>query len=117
MKNYLIAIYHPEDEGEMPSREALDQIMQNVRAVREDMKAAGAWVFSGGLDAPGTSTVLRMRDRNVLTMDGPFVESKEHIGGVTIVRTPDREAALEWARKLVRATGLPMEVRPFLEQV
>ncbi len=49
----------------------------------------------------------------MLTTDGPFAEGKEHLGGFTIVETPDRDAALRWGRELSRATGLPVEVRPF----
>jgi hypothetical protein len=49
----------------------------------------------------------------VLMTDGPFAESKEHIGGFVIVKSPDLDAALEWARKLARVITLPIEVRPF----
>ena len=51
----------------------------------------------------------------MLTTDGPFTEGKEHIGGFPIVKAPDLDAALEWGRKLARATTLPIEVRPFRE--
>jgi hypothetical protein len=114
MKTYLLALYPPDAGGDMPSRDELGKIMQDVKAIREDMKAAGVWIYSGGLDSPSASTVLRRRGGNVLTTDGPFVESKEHIGGVTIVQAHDLNAALTWATKLVQATGLSIEVRPFL---
>ncbi|GFZ96681.1 YciI family protein [Dyella caseinilytica] len=116
MNKYLLAVYQPNTDGDVPPREVLDKIMQDVRDIREDMKAAGVWVYSGGLDSPSTATVLQRRDRDVLTTDGPFVETKEHIGGLSIIQVPDRDAALAWARKLVQATGLPIEVRSFLEQ-
>lgn len=114
MKTYLLAIYPSDAGGEAPPRDVLDKIMQDVRAIREDMKAAGVWVFSGGLDSPRTSTVLRLRGADVLKTDGPFIESKEYIGGVTIVHVANQDEALNWARKLVDATGLSIEVRPFL---
>jgi hypothetical protein len=57
--------------------------------------------------------VLRPRDGDVLTTDGPYAEGKEHIGGFTIIRAPDLDAALEWGRRLALATTLPVEVRPF----
>jgi hypothetical protein len=57
--------------------------------------------------------VVRDRDGEVLITDGPFAEGKEHIGGFTIVSAPDLDAALEWGRRLARATTLPIEVRPF----
>ncbi len=70
-------------------------------------------MFAGGLHPPSTATVVRATDGEVLTTDGPFAEGKEHIGGVTIIKAPDLDAALEWGRKLARATTLPIEVRPF----
>ncbi|MFC3650801.1 YciI family protein [Dyella humi] len=116
MKKYLLAIYQPGADGDIPPRNVLDRIMQDVRSIREDMKTSGTWVFSGGLDSPSAATVLRPHGRDTHTMDGPFAESKEHIGGLTIVQVPNFDVALEWARKLVKATGLPIEVRPFLEE-
>ena len=111
MKQYLLSIYQP--DGEPPAPQVLEQIMRDVHAVRDEMKAAGAWVFAGGLHAPSTATVVRVKDGDVLTTDGPFTEGKEHIGGFSVVNAPDLDAALEWGRKLARATTLPIEVRPF----
>ncbi len=114
MKQYLLSIYQP--DGPTPGRDVLDRIMRDVHAVRQEMRAAGAWVFSGGLHPTSTSTVVRVKDREVLMTDGPYVEGKEHIGGFTIVRAADLDAALEWAGKLARATTLPIEVRPFHDE-
>jgi len=111
VKQYLLSMYQP--EGPIPAPELLEPIMREIGALREEMKTAGAWVFSGGLHAPASATVVRMRDREVLTTDGPFAEGKEYVGGFTIVRAADLDAALGWARKLVRITTLPIEVRPF----
>ncbi|GGA37553.1 YciI family protein [Dyella nitratireducens] len=116
MKTYLLAMYQPGAEGDMPSREALEKVMREVRDIREDMKAAGAWIFSGGLDSPSTATVLQRHAGDVRTTDGPFAETKGYIAGLTIIQVPDLDAALEWARKLAKVIGLPMEVRPFLER-
>ena len=114
MRQYLLALYQP--DGPIPPPEVLQPIVAKVQAVREEMKSAGAWVFSGGLHAPSASTVVRLRAGDVLTTDGPFAESKEHIGGFTILLAEDLDGALEWARKLARATTLPVEVRPFREE-
>jgi len=111
VKQYLLSMYQP--EGPVPGPEFLEPIMREIGALREEMKTAGAWIFSGGLHAPATATVVRMKDREVLTTDGPFAEGKEYVGGFTIVRAADLDAALGWARKLVRITTLPIEVRPF----
>ncbi len=111
MKQYLLSIVQP--DGPIPDPETLEPIMRDVLAVRDEMREAGAWVFSAGLHAPSTATTLRPRDGEVLMSDGPFAEGKEHIGGLTIIQAPDLDAALSWGRKLALATTLPIEVRPF----
>jgi hypothetical protein len=112
MKQYLLTIYQP--DGDPPPPEVLGPIMRDINAVTQEMKAAGVWVFNGGLHAASTATVVRLQDGKVLMTDGPYVEGKEHVGGFTIIRAPDLDAALEWAGKLARAVALlPIEVRPF----
>lgn len=111
MKQYLLSIYQP--DGPPPATVNLERIMRDVGAVRDEMQAADAWVFSGGLHESSSATVLRPSQGDVLVTDGPYVEGKEHLGGFTIVRAADLDAALEWGRKLARATTLPIEVRPF----
>jgi hypothetical protein len=112
MKQYLLSMYQP--EGDPPPSEVLEPIMRDLHALEQEMKAAGVWVFSGGLHAPSTATVLRLREGEVLTTDGPYAEGKEHIGGFTIIKAPDLDHALDWARKYARAVArLPIEVRPF----
>ncbi len=118
MTRYLLSIYQP--DGEAPLPQDLERVMRDVNALVEETKAAGAWVFNGGLHPPSTATVVRMRRGEALMTDGPYVEAKEHIGGFLIVEAPDLDSALEWARKFARALtlegvdeGLPIEVRPF----
>jgi hypothetical protein len=111
MKQYLLSVYQP--DGPPPPEVDLDKVMRDVDAVDEQMKAAGVWVFAGGLHPPSTATVLRLKDDDVVTTDGPFTEGKEHLGGFTIITAPDLDAALEWGARLARATTLPIEVRPF----
>ena len=114
MKQYLLSIYQP-DGGTLPP-EDLARVMRDVNALVEETKAAGAWVFNGGLHAPSTATVLRLQDGEVLMTDGPFAEGKEHIGGFLIVKAPDLDSALEWGRKLARVITLPIEIRPFQDR-
>jgi hypothetical protein len=114
MMQYLLSVYQP--EGTPPPPEVLEKIMQNVGAVRDEMKTAGAWVFSGGLHAPSTATVLQLQGSEVLTTDGPFAEGKEYLGGFTIINAPDLDSALEWGRKLAQVLPLPIEVRPFVDE-
>jgi hypothetical protein len=117
MKQYLLSIYQP--DGEAPAPELLEKVLRDVEALIEEMKSAGAWVFNAGLHPPSTATVVRIKTGEVLTTDGPYTEGKEHIGGFTIVKSPDHDSALEWARKLARTLtlpgypdSLPIEVRP-----
>ncbi|MCG8916003.1 YciI family protein [Actinokineospora sp. PR83] len=114
MRQYLLSIFQP--PGEMPDRETLAAIMAEVGALNDEMRAAGAWVFGNGLEAPDTATVLRADGDDVLVTDGPFVELKEHLGGFTVINAEDLDDALAWGRKLARVLGLPVEVRPFVSQ-
>ena len=111
MTQYLLSMYQP--DGELPPPSFLEAVMKDVNALRQEMKAAGAWVFAGGLHPASAATVVRVQDGQPLMTDGPFAEGKEHIGGFTIINAADLDAALEWASKLARATTLPIEVRPF----
>lgn len=113
MKYYLLSVIQP-SEGTPPSAEALAEIMRNVESFHDELRAAGAWVFAGGLHGPETATVLRPKDDDVLITDGPYAEGKEYLGGLCLIKAPDLDAALEWGRKATRATTLPIEVRPFL---
>jgi hypothetical protein len=111
MTRYLLSVVQPESDP--PPSLDLAKIRHDVESLHGEMRAAGAWVFSGSLHAPSTATVVRVRDGEELMTDGPFAEGKEFIGGLTIIEAPDLDAALAWARKAARATTLPIEVRPF----
>ena len=117
MKQYLLSIIQPDGAtagGSPPPPEILQKIMRDVYVVRDEMKAAGAWVFAGGLHHPSTATVVKVVGDETLTTDGPWTESKEHVGGFTVVRAADLDAALAWGKKLAAAVSpLPVEVRPF----
>jgi hypothetical protein len=113
MKPYLMSMYQP--EGGTPPAEVLDRMMADLAALNEEIKAAGGWVFTGGLHPSSTATVVQVRDGDVLTTDGPYVEGKEHVGGLWVFRAPDLDTALDWGRKASRATTLPVEVRPFVQ--
>ncbi|MFE2430389.1 YciI family protein [Streptomyces sp. NPDC059373] len=116
MKQYLLSVMQPEGEG-MPAPEVLAEIGRDLEVFHQELKAAGAWVFAGGLHSQSTATVVRVKDGDVLMTDGPFAEGKEYLGGLCIIKAPDLDAALEWGRKAARATTLPIEVRPFQGEV
>jgi len=109
MKRYLLSVYQPDND---PPPEVLASVMPSVMAWEEELKTAGSWVFTAGLHPASTATVVRLQEGELLMTDGPFTEGKEHIGGFTIIKVPDLDVALEWGRKLTRATTLPTEVRP-----
>ena len=111
MTMYLLSIYQP--DGDPPPPDVLAKVMADIDVINRELRATDSWVFAGGLHPPTTATVVRVRDGDVLMTDGPFVEGKEHIGGFTIIKAPDLDAALEWGRRLAKATTLPIEVRPF----
>jgi hypothetical protein len=112
MKQYLLAVHSVEGEP-TPSEEEMQRMFKAVDAVNAEIKAAGAWVFAGGLHPPATATVVRAQGGQVVTTDGPFAETKEQLGGFWVIKAADLDAALEWAAKGSAACGGPVEVRPF----
>jgi hypothetical protein len=116
MKQYLLSIYQPDGPPPPPDVVDMDKVMREIDALIEEMKTAGAWVFNGGLNPPGTATVLQFQDGEVLLTDGPYTEGKEHIGGFIVIKAPDLDAALRWGRKTAGVIALPIEVRPFREE-
>jgi hypothetical protein len=85
-----------------------------ARAVTEEMKAAGVYVFAGGLEEEdGPIYNADPTSGEVLVTDGPYVETKEYIGGFALVDVPDDETAKFWAAKVAEACGWPHEVRRF----
>ena len=114
MTQYLLSVHTVEGEARDPmTQEEMRQFMERVGVLEEELKSAGAWVFGGRLHEPDTATVVRVSDGEVLTTDGPFAESKEHLGGFYIIQAEDLDAALAWASKVTRAVKRPIEVRPF----
>ena len=112
MKQYLLSIYQP--EGGTPPPQVLQKVMRDVGALVDETKAAGAWVFNGGLEAPAAARVVRVRSDQALVTDGPYIETKEFLGGFLVVKANDLDAAVEWARKLARAVSpLAIEIRSF----
>jgi hypothetical protein len=116
MMRYLLSVHTVEDEAREPmTEEEMQQSYKQVLLIEEEMKSAGAWVFSGRLHEPDTATVVRQSDGNVMTTDGPFAESKEHLGGFYIIEAEDLDTALAWASKVTEVINTPIEVRPFAD--
>lgn len=111
MKTYLLGIMQP--DGTPPPPAELERIMTDVRTVVQDLRTSGAWRFNGGLHPVSATTVVHSKGAELLVTDGPYTESKEHLGGFVVIQVADLDAALHWAGRFARATTLPIEVRPF----
>ncbi|WP_341678070.1 YciI family protein [Niveibacterium sp. SC-1] len=112
MTQFLVAIHHPDDYDPLVSEDAA--MDRAIDALNEEMVAAGVRVFVGGLRSVSAAKSLRMRpDGEVLVTDGPYLETKEHVGGFWVLEVADLEEALGWGRKAAVACRAPVEVRPF----
>ena len=114
MSQYLLSV-HMVEGAPQRNPEENQEAYASVDTLNQELQAAGAWVFGGGLHPPETSTVVRAQGAEILTTDGPFAEGKEHIGGFWVIEAADLDAALAWAAKATRACREPVEVRPFQE--
>jgi hypothetical protein len=111
MAQYLLSVHT--GAGPAPDAAPSEGMPADLVALEEDMRTSGAWLFSGRLTGPEVATVVRVSGDDVLTTDGPFAESKEHLAGFYIVEADDLDGALRWARRTAEIIGMPIEVRPF----
>ena len=111
MTQYLVAIHHPDDYDPSVETEAMSR---DIDTLNDEMVAAGARIFAGGLRPASSAKSLRAQPNGkVLITDGPYLETKEHIGGFWVLKAADLDEALEWGRKAAVACRAPVEVRPF----
>ena len=117
MAHYLLSVHTgPGRAGEPPTAEQVQDTMDRMSRLEDELKSTGAWLFSGRLAEADTATVVRAAGpdgTDVLTTDGPYLESKEHIGGFYVIAAEDLDVALGWAAKVTAIIGAPIEVRPF----
>jgi hypothetical protein len=113
MPQYLVAVQHPENYD--PSLEG-EAMIRDIGALNQEMEAAGARFFAGGLDSPSHAKSLRKQPDGIVSItDGPYLEAKEYIGGFWILECAGMDEALAWGRKAVAACRAPVEVRAFLK--
>jgi hypothetical protein len=113
MPQYLVAIQHPENYD--PALEG-ESMIRDIGALNQEMDAAGARFFAGGLESASHAKSLRKQaDGEVVITDGPYIETKEHIGGFWILDAANMDEAVAWGRKAVIACRVPVEVRAFLK--
>jgi hypothetical protein len=109
MPHYLFSGHLPDDFDPSTMDEAT---IHDINALNDEMEAAGIRIVAGGLSAPSQAKSVRPQaNGDVLITDGPFMEAKEHVGGLSIIEAADMDEALAWARKAVKAGRMPLEVR------
>jgi hypothetical protein len=112
MTQYLVAIYRPENYDPAVSED--EAMGREIDALNDEMNAAGVKVFVGGLQPESRARSLRLQPAgNVRITDGPYAETKEHIGGFWVLEAADLDEALAWGCKAAVACRASVEVRPF----
>ena len=111
---YLLSVHTGDDAARGPmTDEQMQELMRKIGELEQEMTAAGALVYSGRLEGVESAAVVRVTGGETFVTDGPFAETKEHLGGFYIVEADDRDGALSWAEKTSACIGQPIEVRPF----
>jgi len=105
---YLISVIDDRTNSGTPDE------MAAINVFNDRLESEGHWIFGGGLGAPSTSTVIDNRGGEAIVTDGPFLESKEYVGGFWIIDAPDLDVALKLATDGSKACNRRVEVRPFL---
>jgi hypothetical protein len=112
MTQYLVAIHHPDDYDPFAAED--DAMARDIDVLNDEMVTAGVRIFVGGLQPASRARSLRARpDGKILITDGPYLETKEHVGGFWVLEAASLDAALAWGRKAAVACRAPVEVRPF----
>jgi hypothetical protein len=111
MTLYLMAVHHSPDAPPPPPEE-MQKAFEQVDVFNAEVKAAGAWVFGGGLHPPDIATVVRVADGETITTDGPFAETKEQLGGFYLINARDLNDAIQVASRIPSAKTGSIEVRP-----
>lgn len=116
MPQYMLGVHTVEGE-ERPSmsQEQMKLQMKQIGELEADMRAGNTWRFSGRLHSADAATVVRKVDGRRVVSDGPFAESKEHLGGFYVIEAADLDEALDWAERTAAAIGRPIEVWPFAD--
>lgn len=112
MTKYLLSV-HSSPEDYTRNLEDMQEAFEAVDWFNQKAQDAGIWVFAGGLEAPDTATVVDGTSAESVVTDGPYLETKEWIGGFWIFDLPDLDEALRWAAEASAACREKVEVRPF----
>ena len=115
MTQYMLSV-HDDANDPVLEGEALQKVFADVDVFNDKLQKDGVWVFAGGLQPAESATVVDGRGSEVLMVDGPFLETKEHLGGYWIIEVPDLDAALKYAAEGSKACAGKVEVRPFQDE-
>lgn len=117
MARYLLSVHAGNGEVREPmTAEEWHRGYEQIAILEAEMKAQDALVFSGRLSEPEAARVVRPSKHRVRMTDGPYAETKEHLGGFYIIDAPDLDTALDWAAKVTLLINTPIEVRAFAEE-
>lgn len=113
MLQYMLSVHDDENAITRLTDDDMQRMFTQVDALNQEIQAAGRWVFGGGLQPASTATVVRVTAGDAVLTDGPYLETKEYLGGYWVITAEDLDEALAWARKASAACEGPVEVRPF----
>ncbi len=113
MTQYLLAVHGNEADYDAITPEQAQEMFAAVDQFNEKLQADNVWVFAGGLEGVGSASVVDASGDAPVVTDGPYLETKEHIGGFWIIDVPDADTALRYAAEGSRACQGKVEVRPF----
>jgi hypothetical protein len=116
MTQYLLSVYVNDEDMANTSEAEMQASYEAVDKFNQEVQKSGAWVFGGGLHPVNTATVVKPTGGDTVVTDGPYVETKEYLGGFWVLEAPDLDAALALAKKAALACGGSVEVRPFQDE-
>lgn len=116
MPRYLLSVFGPAERGEhsgYPSKEAMREAFADTGRFNEKLERDGHFAFADGLEAANTATTVDGRGDTPVLTDGPYLETKEHLGGFWVIEAADLDEALALAAEGSNACRGKVEVRPF----
>jgi len=117
---YMMSVYGPPELGELgnyPDKETMTKAMADTGAFNEKLQADGHFIYANGLASATTATVVDGQGDSPIFTDGPYLESKEYLGGFWVIEADDLDQALALAAQGSKACQGKVEVRPFQSAV
>jgi hypothetical protein len=112
---YVLMIYSNEGDWERASQDDIAEMYRGHEKLGAELRAAGKMIGGEQLQPSSTATLVRQRNGNTLTSDGPFIETKEQLGGFYLIEADSQDEAIQWAAKIPSSGSTTIEVRPIVE--